>query len=63
MRRNTRYFVGDFETTVYEGQTQTEVWASGLAELYHENAIILNSIERECSSILSQLKIRWFILA
>lgn len=55
MRRNTRYFVGDFETTVYEGQTQTEVWASGLAELYHENAIILNSIE-ETFDYLSRMK-------
>lgn len=36
--------VGDFETTVYEGQDKTEVWASGLCELWTENAIILHSI-------------------
>ena len=40
-----RYFVGDFETTVYDGQTETEVWASGLCELYTEDAIIFNSID------------------
>ena len=40
-----RNFVGDFETTVYKGQTYTEVWASGLVELYSEEAIILHSIE------------------
>lgn len=45
MQRKYRNFVGDFETTVYDGQTKTEVWASGLCELFSENAIILNSIE------------------
>ena len=26
-------FVADFETTVYEGQTDTEVWASAIADI------------------------------
>lgn len=39
-----RYFVGDFETTVYENQTYTEVWASALVELNSEDVLILNSI-------------------
>ena len=30
-----KYFVGDFETTVYEGQDHTEVWASAIVEMYH----------------------------
>ena len=30
-------FAADFETTVYEGQTDTEVWASALADLDDEN--------------------------
>ena len=38
------YFVGDFETTVYEGQDSTEVWASAIVPFYSENVIILNSI-------------------
>lgn len=40
-----RYFTADFETTVYEGQTETEVWASALVELYSEYVYIFNSIE------------------
>ena len=37
-------YVGDFETTVYEGQESTEVWASGLCPLGTEDAIIFHSI-------------------
>ena len=40
-----RIFVGDFETTVYSGQTKTEVWAAACVELYTEDVVILNSIE------------------
>lgn len=39
-----RYFVGDFETTVYKGQVHTEVWASAVVELYTEDVKILHSI-------------------
>lgn len=39
-----RYFVGDFETTVYEGQEDTEVWASAVVELYTEDVHIHHSI-------------------
>lgn len=34
IEKKKRYFVADFETTVYDGQTETEVWASGVAELF-----------------------------
>lgn len=37
-------FVGDFETTVYKGQTETEVWASALVELYTEDVKIFHSL-------------------
>lgn len=37
--------VGDFETTVYEGQTFTEVWASALVQLGTEEVVIHHSIE------------------
>ena len=38
-------FIGDFETTVFEGQEYTEVWASGLVKMHTENVIIHNNIE------------------
>ena len=44
--RKKLILVGDFETTVFEGQEYTEVWASGLCELYTEEAIIFNSIDQ-----------------
>ena len=40
-----RYYVCDFETTVYEGQTDTEVWAAAAVEMYTENVQIWNSID------------------
>ena len=47
MRRSTddTIYVGDFETTVYEGQTNTEVWASAIVKLHTEDVTILTSIE------------------
>lgn len=45
-RKNvSRKFVGDFETTVYDGQKKTEVWASALVELGTENVQVYNSID------------------
>ena len=35
----------DFETTVYDGQKDTEVWASAIVELYTEDVLILHSIK------------------
>ena len=43
--RQYRYFVGDFETTVYDGQTSTEVWASAVVELGTEEVFIHHSIQ------------------
>ncbi|MBP3887231.1 MAG: hypothetical protein J6F30_06215 [Cellulosilyticum sp.] len=40
-----RTFACDFETTVYEGQTSTEVWSSALVELNTERVIVHHSIE------------------
>ena len=45
MGKNTRYFVGDFETTVYAGQEHTEVWASACVELFTEDVQIFHSID------------------
>ena len=33
MKKKFKKFVGDFETTVYEGQEFTEVWASAIVPL------------------------------
>lgn len=44
MKSKTRFFVGDFETTVYKGQQDTEVWASASVELYTEDVHIFHSI-------------------
>lgn len=43
--KKSKFFVGDFETTVYEGQTKTEVWASAIVEFGTENVKIFHSIE------------------
>lgn len=40
-----RYFVSDFETTVYSGQVHTEVWASANVELFTEKVNIFKSIK------------------
>ena len=50
-----RTFCADFETTVYEGQTNTEVWSSALVELHSENVLIFTNIG-ETLSYLSLLK-------
>ena len=39
-----RYFMCDFETTVYEGQKHTEVWASASVELFTEDVQIFHDI-------------------
>lgn len=43
--RKYRYFSCDFETTVYKGQVNTEVWASACVELYTEDVKIFHSID------------------
>lgn len=42
--RKFRFFAGDFETTVYKGQVNTEVWASASVELFTEDVKIFHSI-------------------
>lgn len=55
MKKSEKYMVGDFETTVYEGQTFTEVWASAVVELGTEDVKIHHSI-RETYEYLYNLK-------
>lgn len=47
--RQYKYLVGDFETTVYSGQTSTEVWASALVEMGTEQVHIFHSISETFS--------------
>ena len=61
MRKQIKYMVGDFETTVYEGQTFTEVWASAVVELGTEDVKIHHSI-RETYNYLYNLKQRLLYL-
>ena len=48
-----RTFAGDFETTVYEGQTFTEVWASGCIELFTDEPHIFTSIQEQFDYFVS----------
>lgn len=48
-----RYFMGDFETTVYKGQVNTEVWASASVELFTEDVQIFHSIEEQFDYFVS----------
>ena len=43
----------DFETTVYEGQEHTEVWAASCVELYTEDVHIFHSISEQFEYLLS----------
>lgn len=49
-----RFFAADFETTVFENQESTEVWAAGIAELNSEEINIFNSIDAFFDYLSSQ---------
>jgi hypothetical protein len=49
-----RYFMCDFETTVYKGQEFTEVWASASVELFTENVSIFHSIDEQFNYFVKQ---------
>mgnify|MGYP002672421571 FL=1 len=52
-QREYRYFMGDFETTVYKGQVNTEVWASAIVELFTDEVVILHSIAETFDYLVS----------
>ena len=54
MKSIRKIYSADFETTVYKGQTFTEVWASALVELGTENVIIHHSIDETFEYLISQ---------
>lgn len=51
--RKYQIFVGDFETTTYEGQEFTEVWASAIVKLFSEDVKIFHSIDETLSYLVS----------
>lgn len=51
--RKFRYLVADFETTVYKGQVNTEVWAAACVELFTEKVEIFHSIEEQFDYFVS----------
>ena len=53
VRRRWKYLVGDFETTVYDGQTSTEVWASAIVPLNSEEVEIFHSIDETFDYLVS----------
>ena len=52
--RSFKYYMCDFETTVYEGQTRTDVWAAASVELFTEDVKIFHSIGEQFNYFLSQ---------
>ena len=44
-RKEYTKFMGDFETTVYEGQEYTEVWASAVVKFHSDDVKIFHSID------------------
>lgn len=40
-----RHFMADFETTVYDGQERTDVWAFACVELFTDDVVIYGSIQ------------------
>ena len=53
MYRPAKTFMCDFETTVYKGQINTEVWASACVELYTEDVLIFHSIDEQFEYFLA----------
>lgn len=59
---NNLLLAADFETTVYEGQTSTEVWSAAYCELYTENVMVRHSIDEFLDDLFAKRKniVCWF---
>lgn len=44
MSKKQRIFGADFETTVFDGQTRTDVWSAAIVELYTEDVYVYGNI-------------------
>ena len=51
--RQYKYYVGDFETTTFEGQDYTEVWASAIVKIGSDDVQIFHSIDETLSYLIS----------
>ena len=51
--RKYKYYACDFETTVYKGQVNTEVWAAACVELFTEDVKIFHSIDEQFNYLCS----------
>ena len=49
-----KYYVADFETTVYSGQERTEVWAAAIVELFTDDVKIFHSINELWDFMVAQ---------
>lgn len=47
------YLIGDFETTIYDNQDYTEVWASAIVPMYSEDVKIFHSISETFEYLVS----------
>ena len=47
MSRKKIVYAADFETTVYAGQTHTEVWAAACVELESEDVHVFTTIDEQ----------------
>lgn len=52
-KNKKKVLVCDFETTVYEGQAYTEVWAAAAVEIYTDEVHVFNSIDSWYEYLLS----------
>ena len=52
--RKYKYYVGDFETTVFKGQEDTQVWASACVELFTDDVKIFHSIDEQFEYLVDQ---------
>ena len=46
-RRKSAIYVCDFETTKYDGQTRTDVWAAACVKMNSEDVKIFHSIDEQ----------------
>ena len=53
MKRPDNVYMADFETTVFEGQEYTEVWAAASVQLFTEDVKIFHSIDEQFEYFVS----------
>jgi hypothetical protein len=53
MKRPDNVYMADFETTVFEGQDYTEVWAAASVQLFTEDVKIFHSIDEQFEYFVS----------